>query len=277
VFGACLKAQVLAFTPGRMRHTVATELVNAGADIPGRRGRFSTSATGAPHVLPKRHSPWYASLMGSLVDCAYCTRLLGLARTTQEPWDLVLKDLSSFVVAPSKGALVEGWLLVVSKEHLLSSAAMSLTPRADLEAALKAATALVESRFGPATIFEHGPSQNGSPIGCGIDHMHLHVVPLTFSLRRAATSLEPGLGWQPLAGIHDVSTWSEGRRPYLLVQEPGDSVPWVSEAPPIRQFLRRAVASTLGTSEFDYSEYPQRTNVLNTVARLGGAPLNVYG
>jgi integrase len=50
---ACHKAQVPAFTPGRMRHTVATELVNAGADM-------AAVSTFLGHRTPQTTRAWYA-------------------------------------------------------------------------------------------------------------------------------------------------------------------------------------------------------------------------
>jgi integrase len=50
---ACLRAQVPHFTPGRMRHTVATELVEAGADI-------VAVSTFLGHRTPQTTRAWYA-------------------------------------------------------------------------------------------------------------------------------------------------------------------------------------------------------------------------
>ncbi len=36
-----------------------------------------------------------------------------------DPWDQVLLETANFVVVPTIGAIVEGWLLVVSKEGLV--------------------------------------------------------------------------------------------------------------------------------------------------------------
>jgi hypothetical protein len=50
---ACLRAQVPAFTPGRMRHTVATALVNAGTDM-------AAVSTFLGHRTPQTTRAWYA-------------------------------------------------------------------------------------------------------------------------------------------------------------------------------------------------------------------------
>jgi integrase len=50
---ACLLAQVPVFTPGRMRHSVATELVTAGADM-------ASVSTFLGHRTPQTTRAWYA-------------------------------------------------------------------------------------------------------------------------------------------------------------------------------------------------------------------------
>jgi len=50
---SCLRAQVPVFTPGRMRHTVATELVNAGTDT-------AAVSTFLGHRTPQTTRAWYA-------------------------------------------------------------------------------------------------------------------------------------------------------------------------------------------------------------------------
>ena len=40
----------------------------------------------------------------------------------------------------------------------------------------------------PVTMFEHGASHTGSIMGCGVDHAHVHLVPLDFNLAEEAVS-----------------------------------------------------------------------------------------
>src|SRR5262249_19351487 len=50
---ACIRAQFPVFTPGRMRHTVATELVTAGPDM-------ASVSTFLGHRTPQTTRAWYA-------------------------------------------------------------------------------------------------------------------------------------------------------------------------------------------------------------------------
>src|SRR6266404_3573115 len=49
-----------------------------------------------------------------------------------EPWDTVLFETDSFVVTPTLGALVSGWLLIVTKESYLCMGAINDTLRGEL-------------------------------------------------------------------------------------------------------------------------------------------------
>lgn len=202
--------------------------------------------------------------------CAYCSGVLGgRAGRDSPPWDTVLADFGSFVIAPSKGALIPGWLLVISKRHVLCSGAFSNTEVDAFEAALTFAQDLVGSHFGPPTVFEHGPTRPGTALGCGIDHAHTHVVALPFSLSAAIGSVIPSENWHPLASFSGTRDIHIRGLEYTVVAEPNCAQQWLTPPPGTRQFLRRVVANGLGCPElFDYSEYPHEDNVRRALGTL---------
>ena len=52
-----------------------------------------------------------------MTNCRLCSDLL--RQDTVEDWDEPLFESPNFVVLPSLGALVEGWLLLVPKKHFI--------------------------------------------------------------------------------------------------------------------------------------------------------------
>lgn len=200
--------------------------------------------------------------------CVYCSGLLRRAVTERQPWDTVLAETSGFVVVPTKGALVPGWLLVVSKQHRLCAGEQTPTEQAEALAGVSLARELVERAYGPATVFEHGPASAGTAVGCGIDHLHFHVVPLPFSLEKASTDLRPSLMWRDAHSPAVTAELYRERRSYLLLQEPIGG--WrVAHAPQVRQFFRQAIAARLGSADmFDYREHPHAANAIDTVTRI---------
>lgn len=200
--------------------------------------------------------------------CVFCRDLL--AGRSSELWDSIIADRPEFVVVPTKGALVPGWVLVVSKRHLLCSGALGSTQAVDAAlSAVDAARNLVERKFGRATVFEHGPTDAGTALGCGVDHLHFHVAPLRESLKDAVGKLFPATNWRPLASWAELSPIHSNGIPYIAVQEPGDSLYWSAPPDGVRQPLRRAVASAIGAAGmFDYNVHPHADNVAATVRML---------
>lgn len=200
--------------------------------------------------------------------CAYCTGLL--ASPGAVPWNQVLHDGGDFIVAPSKGSIVPGWLLVVAKRHVLCAGALASSELEALTSTLRKARAAVQQEYGNVTLFEHGPSSRASELGCGIDHMHLHVVPLPFSLMKAVDELFPGMQWFGAYGLEHSRLMHASGRGYIAIKEP-HSPKWVFAEPvsPTRQMVRQAIAHTLGKpSEFDYATHPFTPNVVETIEVL---------
>ncbi len=110
-----------------------------------------------------------------------------------EVWNESLIESPNFVVLPSLGELVEGWVLVVPKAHFLSLAVLpdSLIPEMrDLQ---QIVCERLQRIYGPVAVFEHGPAGEQHTVGCGVDHAHLHLVPVDFELSFAvAPFLPPG-------------------------------------------------------------------------------------
>lgn len=219
-----------------------------------------------------------ATVVESAEDtCPYCTSLLKshLGAGQVSPWNTVLYESPNFVVVPTLGSLVEGWLLIVSKAHLLCMGALPESHGEELKAVARRTVMAVTRTYQQPTIFEHGPSACSTPMGCGVDHAHLHVVPLGFGLRgrKAAVLSTPELEW------HATDEWFAAlralyneRKQYLFLAEPGAPPMYCTPANVPNQVFRRAVAQLVGKpGAFDYHEDAGEENVLLTVRRLRDA------
>lgn len=169
------------------------------------------------------------------------------------PW---LRD-DRYCSIVSKGALVPGWSLICPLRH-----EVSLTDDFQSEEFWDfagSAEAIVRARYGDIRLFEHGAGYAGSPTGCGTDHAHLHLVPLTFSLATEALRYDASLKWSSCRA-QDVKERVAGRE-YLFVSDKFDGsrtagLLCLLELP-VSQFFRRVVASRLGLKEFyDYRRHP---------------------
>lgn len=187
-------------------------------------------------------------------------------------WDHVLLESRHFVALPTLGHLVQGWLLVVPRDCYLCAGALSSQLLSELVGFLDRVTSLVKSEYGPVAIFEHGPVQRYTAVGCGVDHAHVHVVPIEsdWPLLQIAKKWAPQLTWETASSIQDTKEYFINKKQYLFLREPfsinsvigtGSSIP--------SQLFRRIIARYVGRpQDFDWKIYPEHKQIYSTIGRL---------
>lgn len=197
--------------------------------------------------------------------CRFCKAAHPYA--VDQPWhDEPIYTTTNFVAVPSLGALVEGWMLVLPREHLINSSHIPAALRNEFDYIVATVHDLVARTFGSPTVFEHGAATNGSQFGCGTDHAHLHVVPLPFDLKKATSDQVTDLQWVVLD--HELTR---------LPHQPGDYLALANEShtllalpgSPVSQFFRRIIAASLGRpNDYNYRSHLFLPNVVATRSRL---------
>lgn len=203
-------------------------------------------------------------------SCPYCTSLFSKGAQTARWNRLIDRECDDVALVPTRGMLVEGWILAIPREHILSSSALSARRRSELWHRADRAVALVASSYGPATVFEHGAVVPGSVVGCGVDHAHIHVVPLSFDLAELARSHPLGrdLTWTPINDIRSVQDSQTVLSPYLVIQGPS-GLGWRAAGSIPSQFFRRVIADAIGCpSQFDWRADAGMENIDATLAHL---------
>lgn len=193
-------------------------------------------------------------MYSTATPCRFC----GFRRNDQadridQPW-LAVEDYFALV---SRGALVPGWSLICPSSHTHSLAqryqSRGLWSFAD------DVHARISSKYGDVRVFEHGTNRAGSLTGCGTDHAHLHMVPLSFSLTIEALRFDRSLKWRecPAADVAE----AVGTEEYLFVSDRYEGnqtsgLLCVLELP-ASQFFRRVIASRIGLPDlYDYRAHP---------------------
>lgn len=170
-------------------------------------------------------------------------------------WDTPIFESELFIVLPTVGALVEGWLLVVPKMPSPCFAHLPTSAFSELESFLAEIVPIVESNYGPVSIFEHGPMATASPIGCGVDYAHLHLVPAKCDLQAGAQKIAPNVRWSGISSFKEVR--NQVRDGYWFVKQPygsgSCSVGVCVDGEPPSQLFRKIIATNLGRPEaFDW-------------------------
>lgn len=189
------------------------------------------------------------------------------------PSEVIRQTSGGLRALASYGGFVPGWTIIVPPQHLPSTARLGIDARRRFDHFRAEVGSLIERRVGRYVMFEHGAADFSRPAGCGVDHAHLHLVPLDMNLREAISSLgdpDLNLDWQPVVG------WPEPRQgnDYIWVSDrTGSWVSYTREQP--SQVARRAIARVLGIPQWDWKLDLRLENVRETTRLLSLDGLSV--
>jgi diadenosine tetraphosphate (Ap4A) HIT family hydrolase len=196
--------------------------------------------------------------------------LMSSDSAVREIFDTVLFDLEDCIVAPTLGSIVPNWLLVIPTCEAENFAKWrNMTGNSPFKLVQRLASHL-RLEFERITWFEHGPSEAGSIIGCGVDHAHLHVLidaPFEFSAFEEAAQAQ-GTGWEAV----DPETFYETLSPtrsYMIAGSREHAFAMTDVEQLGSQYLRKVVAKLVRQPHaWDYRTHPHIANVRRTVEAL---------
>ena len=166
----------------------------------------------------------------------------------------ICRQSDNFLALPSISPLCAGHTLVVPRSHVTSLAAL---PALELEALSIFSASIagdLEARFrSKIYFFEHGAGDRGT--SCGVDHAHLHVLPLS---PKAGEALEsrvaldfPSTGTGSLVDILSASAKTDAD-PYLLHGFDLGLLKIRFDGRIPSQYMRRLLAENNGYAQWDW-------------------------
>ncbi|MGO4122885.1 hypothetical protein AB4Z01_00735 [Inquilinus sp. YAF38] len=187
-------------------------------------------------------------------------------------FDEILLTNDDFVVTPTLGSILPLWLLVIPRAAVLNFASLD-QQRGHGSAADIVSQILSHYDISPARAiwFEHGPSQEGSQVGCGVDHAHLHILidpPFGVDELASAASKAGSLAWK-LTVPSEAYLAVEVSSSYLVLCS-GDTAYVTHNVDHVgSQFLRRQIATLVGKPDaWNYRTHPHTDNVCRTINAL---------
>lgn len=117
------------------------------------------------------------------VSCDFCQeiadrRLDGRAAQRYRRATRICRETTTAVVAPSVSPLSKGHVLVIPKAHVRNTRALPVDTKEELLHVLFDTGLQLAARNGEVYLFEHGIGTNSDEHGCGIDHAHVHLIPV---------------------------------------------------------------------------------------------------
>ncbi len=190
-------------------------------------------------------------------NCLFCA-VYDRSDNPLNPEDSVLAESEFFFLKPALGQFVDGYCLVVAKEHYRTVAEMPTAAMRDLTLFYNLSISRLAQWFeSPVIAFEHGAACPAERMGSCIDHAHIHLVPTS---ARANVSLE-GLTECALPSFEDIHRLA-AENSYLFYEVEGQKRLWVGAQHLPSQFMRRKLAESIELAgQWDWRYYPFRERV----------------
>ncbi len=196
------------------------------------------------------------------MDCQFCTEFSTRGSTTR----VITETAGSWVLLPTVGALTPGYCLFMPLEHLDAAADVAPEGMELVAAESEEMRTLIEARYGPVVLAEHGPRDCELGASC-CSHCHLHLIPVPdVDAVVAAYRRTGGLG-RRLRSLADLPAVADSS--YLYLSPRRDEHYYWPSAGFARQFVRRVVADQLGLgAQYDWRDHPFTAHGQRTLAEL---------
>jgi len=182
-----------------------------------------------------------------MTNCLFCQIAKHQASVDGQPENVILYESDNFYVKPALGHFVEGYCLVITKEHARTMAELDAEECIELNGVIDELTDRLKALYPNSSpnsrcIFEHGAACPSNRAGACIDHAHLHVLPVHCDLRSRLS----GLSGTPVNGVRALTHLHSEIESYIYYQPEAnlgmvyschDRIP--------SQFMRRLVCKQL--------------------------------
>jgi len=204
-------------------------------------------------------------------ECDFCNEFAGETRNAfakrygKSLPDRALMGTDRFRVVPSLGQIVEGHLLIAPVSHYRALADMSREDVNTLSDLCQMVRSTLQLVYGQCIFFEHGV-RSALAGGCGIDHAHMHAVPVR--AQGVLNVLTREYGGRPIYSLEEIKQELRPEQSYLYFEDysakryvfPVDSLP--------SQYLRRLVAQSIGKSDWDWRACGHEPDLISAIQRL---------
>ena len=202
-------------------------------------------------------------------SCRFCNIIMnydlkGTKNDSLPIYDTILYSTTNFLVVPALGALVPGYIMIISRKHINSMAYLFEEEMIELNNLVEYLKVFLLKKFGISPIlFEHGSALGCSnKSACCIEHAHWHLVPVSLSRENEIIQTTNALKISDLQSIR-----SFNGKPYLLYLNNEGEVYISCDTVLPSQYMRKWIATEIGCpSEWDWRKYEFRDNIDSTIS-----------
>lgn len=173
----------------------------------------------------------------------------------------------NFYIIISVGAIVEGHLLIIPKEHFLNMGQMPTKMMEKLYGLMSEWSNILSSIYNKKVIaFEHGTGISDEVSSASVIHAHTHLVPLEDGILDMI--YQSNCSAYKLQNFSELKNISETGSSYLFYQDVNSELYSVKGINLPSQFFRKLISDKYKLGEWNWRKDYKEINVLNTIQTL---------
>jgi diadenosine tetraphosphate (Ap4A) HIT family hydrolase len=188
----------------------------------------------------------FANFIMFSCDCPYCKEFeSGHAEFKgANLGNRILFESKNFLVFPSIGQIVEGYLLIAPKKHYISVGGIPSALYKELESVQAKVRKVLTKNYCAPIFFEHGPASETKKAGCCVSHAHIHAVPVQLDV---FPDLSKNFEFKKISSCADLKKQFEKGKPYFFL-ETNNCEKYLFNIPEIvpSQYIRKIIAEKIG-------------------------------
>ena len=192
------------------------------------------------------------------MECVFCN----IDKSKLE--NTIIEEIDNFIVLPTIGALVDGYLMIVSKKHINSMSELKENEKIEYEILIEKYRKKFKNIYNKyPIIFEHGSPINDSNMkASSVIHAHTHIVNHEFINEE---SIVKNLNFKKLENLNYLSK----EQNYIMYINP-ENICYVSyNFEPVSQMMRKIIAKDLGDeNKFDWKKEIFLENINSTIRKF---------
>ena len=184
------------------------------------------------------------------------------------PHNQPLLERVDWVIVPTIGAIVPNWLIAVPRKPIINIRDWIIQYGMSPKNIMDDLNVHIKTTYSDLIWFEHGPASFNSPVGCGTDHAHLHIIfrpDFTFAAFAEQSISSSNLTWQHTAPDSAYESLPDTGS-YLIAGSGSESIFTYHVESTGSQFFRRIVSVLAGRVDaWNYKHFPHADNVTKTI------------
>jgi diadenosine tetraphosphate (Ap4A) HIT family hydrolase len=164
----------------------------------------------------------------------------------------ILASGAGFAAVADVAPLAPGHILLVTKRHILAMNRLTATALGDLNVMRLHCVIGLRSLYSlPVVAFEHGLCRREIRSACGINHAHLHVVPIDTALEKA---FREDFEVVKLKHVGEIREVTKQKNEYLLLMTVPDKVLIAFPQRATSQYFRKAISNLTGREFWNWHD-----------------------